>query len=149
MVVDPEKTAAGEASEATPLLQKSGPVVSPQACYHHQLLLRCFLDLKRTISKMTGLYKKEYDYEIESEVDPIARQSTVEERRWSIYVSRAVHRFSVWWAQIPADSEMSSCESHRVSEKPYAHHSGWTWTGDELLPLGKYLGTHNWGKVAY
>lgn len=142
MVVDPEKTAAGDASEATPLLQKTAPIVSPQACYQHQLLLRCFLDLKRTISKMTGLYKKEYDYDIKSEVDPIARQATLEERRWSIYISRAVHRFSVWWAQLPADLEM---ESSKISEKPCAHHSGWAWTGDELPPLGRHLQTYHRG----
>ncbi|PYH73730.1 uncharacterized protein BO88DRAFT_484618 [Aspergillus vadensis CBS 113365] len=142
MVVNPEKTAAGEASEATPLLQTAAPIVSPQACYQHQILLRCFLNLKNTVTKATGLFKTEYNYEIKSEVDPIARQSMVEERRWSIYISRAVYRFSVWWAQLPADSEVSSREASIVSEKPCARHSGWAWTGDELPPLDVLMVFH-------
>lgn len=144
MVVDPEKTAAGEASEATPLLQKAAQIVSPQACYQHQLLLRCFLNLKNTVSRAAGLFKTEYDYEIKSEVDPIARGSMMEERRWSIYISRAVHRFSVWWAQLPADLEI---ESSKISEKPYAQHSGWAWTGAELPPLGRRSQTHHRGTM--
>ncbi|RDK47192.1 hypothetical protein M752DRAFT_332447 [Aspergillus phoenicis ATCC 13157] len=138
MVVDPEKTAVGEASEATPLLQKTAVLVSPQACQQHQLLLRCFSNLKQRTSKTAGLFKTEYDHEINSEVDPIARQSMMEERRWSIYVSRAVHRFSVWWALLPADPEIPGIES----EKPYGHHGGWIWTRDQLPPLDVLMVLH-------
>ncbi|OJJ71201.1 hypothetical protein ASPBRDRAFT_44132, partial [Aspergillus brasiliensis CBS 101740] len=140
MVVEGEKTlAAGEASEATPLLQKAAPIVSSQACHQHQLLLRCFLHLKETISKTAGLFKTEYGHEIQSEVDPIVRQSMAEERRWSIYVSRALHRFFVWWTHLPADPEMPDFESSPVSEKPSGNQGSWTWTSDQLPPLGRCL----------
>lgn len=138
MVVDQEKTAVREASEATPLLQKTAVLVSPQACQQHQLLLRCFSNLKQRTSKTAGLFKTEYDHEINSEVDPIARQSMMEERRWSIYVSRAVHRFSVWWALLPADPDIPGIES----EKPYGHYGGWIWTRDQLPPLGRHWKAH-------
>lgn len=140
MVVDPEKTAVGEASEATPLLQKTAVLVSPQACQQHQLLLRCFSDLKQRTSKTAGLFKTEYDHEINSEVDPIARQPMMEERRWSIYVSRAIHRFFVRWTHLPALGT-PGLESSQLSEKPYGQHGGWAWTRDQMPPLGRHFAT--------
>ncbi|RHZ53919.1 ankyrin repeat domain-containing protein [Aspergillus thermomutatus] len=125
---------AEESSEATPLLQKAAPIVSAQECRQHKQLLRCFLNLKQTVSKTKGLFKTEYVHEIKTELDPIARQSTVEERRWSIYVSRAIHRFSVWWTHLPALGT-PGLESSQLSEKPYGQHGGWAWTMDQMPPL--------------
>lgn len=72
-------------------------------------------------SKVKGLFKAEYVHEIKTELDPIARQSMVEERRWSIYVSLAIQHFSVWWTHLPALGP-SGLESSELSEKPYGQH---------------------------
>ncbi|KAL4743812.1 hypothetical protein BDV11DRAFT_201671 [Aspergillus similis] len=100
-MVDREKHVADKSSEATPLLQKTATIISARNYWQHQQLLRCFLNLKQIVSKTTGLFKTEHVHEFKY-LDPIARQSAVEERRWSIYVSRAIHRFSVWWTHLPA-----------------------------------------------
>ncbi|KAL3435936.1 hypothetical protein BDV09DRAFT_184719 [Aspergillus tetrazonus] len=117
-MVDREKHAAKNSCEATPLLQKT-TTISARECWQHQQLLQCYLNLKQTVSRTTGLFKTEHVHEFKN-LDSIARQSAVEQRRWSIYVSRAIHRFSVWWTHLPA---------------LYGQNGGWTWTTDWMPPL--------------
>ncbi|KAF4232354.1 hypothetical protein CNMCM8980_005122 [Aspergillus fumigatiaffinis] len=140
-MVGREKLVVEESSEATPLLRNAAPVISAQECRQHKQLLRCFLNLKQTVSKAKGLFKTEYVHEIKAELDPIARQSMMEERRWSIYVSRAIRRFSVWWTHLPALGP-PGLESSQLSEKPYGQHGGWAWTRDELPPLDVLMVLH-------
>ncbi|EAW16709.1 uncharacterized protein NFIA_060650 [Aspergillus fischeri NRRL 181] len=140
-MVEREKLVVEESSEATPLLRKAAPIISAQECRQHKQLLRCFWSLKQTVSKVEGLFKAEYVHEIKTESDPIARHSMVEERRWSIYVSRAIHRFSVWWAHLPALGP-PGLESSQVSEKPYRQHGGWAWTRDQMPPLDVLMVLH-------
>lgn len=90
--------------------------------------------------KNESLFKIEHVHEIRTELDPIARQSTVEERRWSIYVSRAIHRFFVRWTHLPALGT-PGLESSQLSEKPYGQHGGWAWTRDQMPPLGRHFAT--------
>lgn len=142
---DRENCAAKGFSEATPLLQKATPIVSLQECQQHQQLLRCFLNLKQTVSTTKGLFKTEHAHDI-NELDMMARQSAVEERRWSIYVSRAIHRFSVWWARLPA-LQTPGRESSQISEKPHRQHGGWTWTRDQMPPFGRYFVTRHRAKL--
>lgn len=130
-MLDREKPRTKTFTEATPLLQKAAPIVPAQEYQQHIQLLRCFLNLKQTVSKTKGLFKAEYVHKIKNELDPIARQSAAEESRWSIYVSRAIHRFSVWWTCL-------SGTGTQVLEKSYGPHGGWTWTGDQMPPLGMY-----------
>ncbi|KAF7167174.1 hypothetical protein CNMCM5623_000581 [Aspergillus felis] len=123
-MVDREKLVAAESSEATSLLQKAAPIVSAQ-----------------TVSKTEGVFKTEYLHEIKTELDPIARQTMVEERRWSIYVSRAIHRFSVWWTHLPAMGT-PGFGSGQSAEKPYGQHGGWAWTKDQMPPLDVLMVLH-------
>jgi hypothetical protein len=125
-----EKSGTLESSEATPLLHTALPIVSAQECLQHQHLLRCFVNLKQTVSRKKGLFRTEHVHDINTEPDPRTRQTIVEERRWSIYVSRAIHRFSVWWACL-ATLRTPGFLSGQATEKPY-------WTTDRMPPLGKY-----------
>ena len=125
-------------TETTPLLQKAAPIVSAQECQQHIQLLRRFLDLKQTVLKTKGLFKTEYAHKNKNELDPIARQSAAEESRWSIYVSRAIHRFSVWWTCLSVTGTPGP-GPNQVSEKSYGPHGGWTWTGDQMPPLGIHV----------
>ncbi|PLN83268.1 hypothetical protein BDW42DRAFT_165053 [Aspergillus taichungensis] len=131
-MLDREKPGTKTFTEATPLLQKAAPIVSAQECQQHIQLLRCFLGLKQTVSKTKGLFKTEYVHKNKNELDQIARQSAAEESRWSIYVSRAVHRFSVWWTRLSVAS----------TPGPSLPHSGWTWTGDQMPPLDVLMVLH-------
>ncbi|KAL4984521.1 hypothetical protein BDW68DRAFT_193574 [Aspergillus falconensis] len=140
-MVDREKHVAEKSSEATPLLQRATTIVSAQECRQHKQLLRCFLNLKQIVSKTTGLFKTEYVHEIKNELDPIARQSAVEERRWSIYVSRAIHRFSVWWTHLPV-VDTPGPGSSSSSEKSHGQHGGWAWTRDQMPPWDVLMVLH-------
>ena len=130
-MLDRERPGTKAFTEATPLLQKAAPIVPAQECQQHIQLLRCFLNLKQTVSKTKGLFKTEYVHKNKNELEPIARQSAAEESRWSIYVSRAIYRFSVWWPGLSATGT-------QVFEKSYGPHGGWAWTGDQMPPLGMY-----------
>lgn len=134
---DREKPGTKTFSEATPLLQKAAPIVPAQECQQHKQLLRCFLDLKQTVLKTKGLFKTEFVHKNKNELDPIARQSAAEESRWSIYVSRAIHRFSVWWACLSVTGTPGP-GSNQLLEKSHGLHGRWTWTGDQMPPLGMY-----------
>ncbi|PKX94829.1 uncharacterized protein P174DRAFT_418807 [Aspergillus novofumigatus IBT 16806] len=140
-MVDRKELVVEESPETTPLLRSAAPILSAQKCGQHKQLLRCFLNLKQTISKTKGLFKAEYVHEMKTELDPVARQSMVEERRWSIYVSRAIHRFSVWWTHLQALSPLG-LGSSQLSEKPYGQHGGWAWTRDEMPPLDVLMVLH-------
>ena len=134
-MADLEKSGTFKSSELSPLLQKAAPIVSPRECQQHLQLLRCFLNLKRVVSETKGLFKTEHTHDVRMEQDPGTRQSIIKERRWSIYVSRAVRRFSIWWACLPA-SHASGLSSSEIPEKPVAH-GGWIWESDKMPPLGK------------
>ncbi|KAG2415436.1 hypothetical protein HFD88_006627 [Aspergillus terreus] len=129
-----EKSGTLESSEATPLLHTAVPIVSAQECLQHQHLLRCFVNLKQTISRKKGLFRTEHVHDINTEPDPRTRQTIVEERRWSIYVSRAIHRFSVWWACL-ATLRTPGFLSGQATEKPY-------WTTDRMPPLDVLMVLH-------
>lgn len=137
IMLDREKPGTKTFTETTPLLQKVAPIVPAQECQQHIQLLRCFLNLKQTVLKTKGLFKTEYVHKIKNELDPIARQSAAEESRWSIYVSRAIHRFSVWWTRLSVTGTPGP-GSNQLLEKSYGPHGGWTWTGDQMPPLGIY-----------
>lgn len=122
--------------ETTPLLRKAAPPVSAQDCQQHQQLLRCFQNLKQTISKRQGLFKTDFVHEIKSEPDPMVQQSMLEERRWSTYTSRAIHRLSVWWTRLPALGT-PRFESSQLSEKRRGQQAEWTWTMKQMPPLGR------------
>ncbi|KAL4801955.1 hypothetical protein BDV18DRAFT_167102 [Aspergillus unguis] len=131
----PEKTS----TEATPLLQKAAPIVSAQECQQHIQLLRCFVNLKQTVLKTKGLFKTEYVHKHQNELDPVTRQSAAEESRWSIYVSRAIHRFCVWWARLSVTGTPGAGSDQLSEKRP---HGGWTWTGDQMPPLDVLMVFH-------
>ncbi|OJJ60978.1 hypothetical protein ASPSYDRAFT_66854 [Aspergillus sydowii CBS 593.65] len=137
-MLDREKPGAKTSTESTPLLQKAAPIVSAQECQQHTQLLRCFLNLKQTISKTKGLFKTEHVHKIKNETDPVTRQSAAEESRWSIYVSRAIHRFSVWWTRLAATGT-PGLGSDQVLEKSSGR---WIWTGDQMPPLDVLMVLH-------
>lgn len=137
-MLDREKPGTKTSTEATPLLQKAAPIVSAQECQQHKQLLQCFLNLKQTVLKTKGLFKTEYAHKNKNELDPIARQSAAEEGRWSIYVSRAIHRFSVWWTCLSVTGTPGP-GSNGLLEKSHGLHGGWTWTGDQMPPLADVL----------
>ncbi|OJI99490.1 hypothetical protein ASPVEDRAFT_81102 [Aspergillus versicolor CBS 583.65] len=140
-MLDRERPGTKTFTEATPLLQKAAPIVPAQECQQHIQLLRCFLNLKQTVLKTKGLFKTEYVHEIKNGLDPIARQSAAEESRWSIYVSRAIHRFSIWWTRLSVTGTPGP-GSNQLLEKSYGPHGGWTWTGDQMPPLDVLMVLH-------
>lgn len=139
IMVDSEKSGAFKFPETTLLLQEDAPILSLRECRQHQQLLLCFLNLKQIVSRTEGLFTTEHAHDIIVEQDPETRQSMMKERRWSIYLSRAIHRFSIWWACCLASNP--GLESSMILEKPEAH-GGWEWERDKMPPLGKtYLYT--------
>lgn len=92
----------------------TGDEPKPQECIAHLKLLECFYRLKQKIATSEGLFGISMDIanqlnEIEKDVIPEIEdksnelQALLAEKRWQVYLARAVYRFSVWRNSIEPD----------------------------------------------
>jgi hypothetical protein len=123
------------ASEVSPLIAKAAAIVSPQDCRQHLKLLKCFFNLKQAVSEAKGVFKAEHSHDVRTELNAETRQSIIKERRWSIYLSPAIYRFSVWRSYLPV-SNGPSHSSGQTSEKQDSRGED-TWEEDKIPPLGR------------
>lgn len=111
-------------------LAGSPPFPTPDQCIAHLKFLHSLHGLRQDISTRVGLFDingpPREDGQQGEESDPapnysdqagIEPRAKVREKRWEVYVSRAVDRFSTWWySQVPATSKgepggMLTCNS--------------------------------------
>ena len=75
-----------------------------ERCHTHLKLLGSFHKLYVQISSSNGLFGYSDDLADEkgnNEETPIDWQSKRREKRWEVYVTRAVARFTSWWLSLP------------------------------------------------
>lgn len=82
----------------------------------------------------------------DASTDNEARQtalSQIREKRWALFVARAVDRYEAWWNSMPMDCQLREEDLTTKSTNAYEYfvqerHDEPVMTKDELPPLGKY-----------
>lgn len=133
----------------------SEAVPRPQECIAHLKLLECFYRLKQQIGSAEGLFgisdpfmnpdvrRRQGD---EEELNKI--RAVVSEKRWQVYVSRAVHRFEAWrkslqprhdWLTI-TDATCDEFTGGKIASmvKPAAGTQAILFTPNNVPPIGQY-----------
>lgn len=115
-------------------------IPSVEACLTHLKLLRAFEGLKQKVGYTDGLWDI-WDSRAQGKLDILVK---LREKRWALYVARAVNRYEVWWQSFvprmllekdmikqPGGTESSTYEGF-VSQSEHIR-----WTTDILPPPGK------------
>lgn len=79
--------------------------VTPDQCVAHLKLLATFADLRDSVSTEDGLFGL---HDVQAEEYSTGRNhmlAKIREKRWAVYVSRAVERYLVWWRECVPSSE--------------------------------------------
>lgn len=125
---------------------------TPDRCIAHLKLLEALHQLRDTIASTDGLFgivtppEKKSEKQSEQKANADA-QVAVREKRWAVYVARAVDRFESWWTQcVPqtvAGSPTQRMTEGRYLSQPMEHYAldGQPiaqLSRDNLPPLGKF-----------
>ena len=101
--LEPPDLTAGFANLALNVHTPSG-VPQPNECIAHLKFLECLYRLRQSIGSHDGLFeiKDSYvtEYGVPESSDTAGYLAQLGEKRWSIYVARAVDRFLTWWANV-------------------------------------------------
>lgn len=119
--------------------------VEPDTCLAHLKLLFAFYGLKEDVGYTDGLWEvfnsraDKADAKTEKkDSDPGSVLAKLREKRWALYVARAVDRYEAWWNTFPSDPLVNS-DCNSPSPK-YAYFTEGTtskkWTSQLLPPLG-------------
>ncbi|KAL1880934.1 hypothetical protein Plec18167_003469 [Paecilomyces lecythidis] len=71
--------------------------VTKDQCIVHLKFLAALADLRDTISSEDKLFGIEDSEADRIQHDAVGARVRIREKRWAIYTSRAVHRFTLWW----------------------------------------------------
>lgn len=75
-------------------------------CLAHLKLLSAFHNLKEDIGYTDGLYNifdTRASKDVDAGADPAATLAKLREKRWAVYVARAVDRYEAWWNTLTSD----------------------------------------------
>lgn len=110
-------------------------------CIAHLKLLSVFADLRATVSTDNGLFGI-HDSQADQFLDEQSKNlalARIREKRWAVYVTRAVDRYTDWWHNCAP----SSGKAPSVNDLPYNDYRLITedlkpveWSSKELPPLG-------------
>lgn len=78
----------------------------PDTCLAHLKLLSTFHDLKDDIGYTDGLFNL-WDARCEMVENRDETLAKMREKRWALYIARAVERFENWWLQVLVNMEPS------------------------------------------
>lgn len=142
----------------TMILQGKGIKVTPDQCIAHLKLLEVFYQLREDIGNTEGLFgiadpvfspEDTSDSSVHAQDARALGEVRVREKRWAVYVERAVDRFAKWWEFcVPttlqgAPSEMINTDD--LCKRPKIDRIGFEGipirqlaSGDYLPPIGKY-----------
>lgn len=111
---------------------------TPKECINHLKFLSALAGLQHCIRTKDGLFGINHPGRLFTD-DPAAN-ARVEEKRWQVYVSRAVDRFKDWWVSIPKYKEQPTVMSlKRFAMNPLTLDDNLSigLSKGELPPLGK------------
>ncbi|OJD15089.1 hypothetical protein AJ78_04636 [Emergomyces pasteurianus Ep9510] len=129
-----------------------GPVTTDQ-CIAHLKLLAALADLRETISAIDGLFNlHDTEYEkYQTEESRLKAARLIREKRWAVYVGRAVDRFSTWHERcIRSDgfgSNMGAVTIYDMTSpgglsSSVAWNGTINWTADMMPPLDVLMVWH-------
>lgn len=117
--------------------------VTPDQCAAHLKFLAVLADLCDSISSQDGLFgiaDSQADNFEEGESRNEAR-AKLREKRWNVYISKAVNRFFAWWVKclpqadpMPTISTLESFEYMNVATKDRES----VWARTTMPPIGKW-----------
>jgi hypothetical protein len=115
---------------------------TPETCLAHLKLLHTIQALKEDIGYTDGLFGV-WDAKAEMSETRDETLSKLREKRWALYIARAVERFETWWLKVlcPLDnSQRLECKSIDPNNVLFVQFpskgSPIRWTMDMLPPLG-------------
>ena len=138
------QTATEELNSALVSLQLSeypSALPTPDECLAHLRLLSAFHALKEDVGYTDGIFGL-WDARCEKvgEKDREKTLASMREKRWALYVARAVDRFQDWWTTVLCDNKSRLewkamlAEFSRFTEVKYPL----KWKKEMLPPLGKF-----------
>jgi hypothetical protein len=123
-------------------------------CLAHLKLLEAFFILKQEVgytdgafdiwdSRAPGTYESVANDE-KASTTRIEALSKIREKRWALYVARAVHRFEIWWIKVLCQYEQSVMLTEgAMRRKEFQDFPGagkvQRWTTSMLPPLGTFM----------
>lgn len=130
-------------TEKSPLLnhgqedipEKRDPlVVSPERFLCHHRLLMSFNRLRWQICTQQGLFRVEHSKDLFVGMNKEQQRSKMPEKRWSIYLARAIHRFRIWWQMyVPSSSNAGGAPAEK---RGVERTETMEWREDTMPPLG-------------
>ncbi|EED11448.1 conserved hypothetical protein [Talaromyces stipitatus ATCC 10500] len=75
--------------------------ITPTECIDHLKFLAAVAELQRSIRSSDGLFGINEIGELADMLNDADIRARMEEKRWQVYVSRAVDRFREWWVSLP------------------------------------------------
>lgn len=147
----PEPTATDlNAAFSNLKLEEAGSLDFPDAdqCLAHLKLLSAIHNLKEDVGYSDGIFGL-WDSRCEQETQKDKALATIREKRWALYVARAVERFEAWWLGVLCKRELSNrlTQNEMVSNNPdYAQFMErgrqQKWTSAMLPPLDVLMVWH-------
>lgn len=123
------------------LATEDGPRIAQESLLHLRLLYT-FRKLRLQIGSADGLFgiwNNRLDTKFLSGDEREQGLAKLKEKRWAIYLARAVHRYQIWWAAMGTDplteQHLASSYSPRYG-KFYEDSRPKTWNLGTMIPLG-------------
>jgi hypothetical protein len=119
--------------------------VDESTCLAHLKLLFAFHNLKEDVGYTDGLWDildskvDSYKAADDKDADPAAVLARLREKRWALYVARAVDRYETWWNCFPSDQPLlaSDVDDNTPAYSNFTSSTrAITWTPQMLPPLG-------------
>ncbi|KAI1871097.1 hypothetical protein JX265_006137 [Neoarthrinium moseri] len=121
--------------------------VDESTCLAHLKLLSAFHNLKEDVGYTDGLWEifdARAARSTDGDEDPAAVLAKLREKRWAVYVARAVDRYEVWWNSLPSDPltiDDMTAESPKYGEFVNSA-TTMQWTAEMLPPLDVLMVWH-------
>lgn len=123
-------------------LNLASPVPTTDQCIAHLKLLEAFHQLREDVAMTDGLFGIKDSMVpssgLESERNDILRK--IREKRWAVYVAKAVARFERWWQTSVEYGAVMIRQTERDEKFPSVvaevEKGGWSLTKEQLPPLG-------------
>lgn len=135
-----------EAFSSLHLTDEALDLPNAETCLAHLKLLYAFRVLREDVGYTDGLWGV-----ADPEEDPKAPEvppavlSRLREKRWAVYLARAVDRYEAWWASLGGREltigDMEVEGSAAYGKFPFGGDGdGMVWDDNMLMPLGKLIG---------
>ena len=125
-------------------INRGSPTPTPEQCIAHLKLLEAFHQLREDVATTDGLFG--INDSLVSTDEPSKNQSAIllriREKRWAVYVARAVSRFEKWWQESVQPDAVMISEKDLTGKLPFTEEDrrigSWDITRDQLPPLGMF-----------